>query len=414
MGHTSRTACWGVRAKRSALGSLCAVSVTLAAATSAGAGDFEFSGYVEPELQFFIENGSLPEQERTNASIAGEVTLEYFWDGGDQWLVFEPFGRLDWRDGERSHADIRELKYARVEGDWEFHVGIDKVFWGVTEAAHLVDVINQDDLIESIDAEEKLGQPMLRVSTVQPFGTIDAFLLPYFRERTFASLSGRPATDLPIDETQTFYENEHKRRHLDAAIRYSNTFDDWDVGVAYFQGTGRDPVLVPGVNANLEPVLIPFYVQSRQASVDVQATIGAWLYKFEGLWRRQLKEEVIQATGGIEYTFYSVFESPSDIGIVAEYIFDDRGANPANPFANDAFLGVRWAANDADSTTLLAGGIVDLDTQATSFSLEAERRFGDDYFVTLEGRFFVNVPTHDPLRSFSDDGFLQLRAARHF
>ena len=386
----------------------------MAVTAPAAAEDFGITGYVEPELQYFIENGSLPGQERENLSVAAEVKLEYFWDEGDQWVVFKPFGRLDWRDGNRTHVDIRELKYARVEGDWEFRVGLDKVFWGVTEAAHLVDIINQDDFIESIDGEEKLGQPMLMVSTTQPAGTFDFYLLPYFRERTFASADGRPAADIPIDEDQTFYESSDGRKHLDFALRYSNTFDEWDVGLAFFQGTARDPLLVPGLNANAEPVLIPFYPQIRQVSVDVQATLGAWLYKFEGFWRRELNEEYINATGGIEYTFYGVLNTPGDIGIVAEYIFDDRGANPANPFANDAFAGLRWTANDTASTSLLAGGIIDLDTQATSFAIEAEKRLGDDYLISLESRFFFNVPISDRLHSISDDDFLQLRVARYF
>ena len=163
-----------------------------------------------------------------------------------------------------------------------------------------------------------------------------------------------------------------------------------------------------------DPVLIPYYAQMRQASVDIQATQSGWLYKFEGFWREQLNKEWFQATGGIEYTFYGVFGTPGDIGIVAEYIFDGRGSKAPNPFNDDAFAGLRWTANDVASTTLLAGTIVDLDTQALAMSVEAERRLGDDYLVSLEGRFFGNVPVTDPLRSVSDDDLLRLRVARYF
>ncbi|MEQ9143420.1 MAG: hypothetical protein RLO08_03595 [Parvibaculaceae bacterium] len=380
----------------------------------ASAAEIEFTGYVEPELQVFASNGNVPGQKRINTSVATELTLETFWDNGDQFVVFKPFARWDLQDGNRTHADIRELKYAHIIDDWEIRVGFDKVFWGVTEVAHLVDIINQTDLVESLDGEEKLGQPMLAVSTVQPAGIFDVYLLPYFRERTFASMSGRPAFDIPVDETLTSYESEDRRKHLDFAVRYSNTFEDWDVGLAYFQGTGRDPILRPTLNAGGEPVLAPFYAQIRQTSIDVQATKGAWLYKFEGFWRRELKEEYIQATGGIEYTLYQIFDSPSDLGIVAEYIWDDRGANPQNPFANDAVGGVRWTQNDVNSTAILLAATVDMDTQALGFSLEAERRIGANYFITLEGRMFENIPTSDPLYSVSNDDFLQLRVARYF
>ena len=393
-----------------------ATGLALATALTAGAAraDVEVTGYVEPELQAFIESGNVPEQRRWNASVAAEVTFESFWDNSNQWVVVKPFARWDLRDGNRSHVDMREAKYARVIDNWEFRIGVDKVFWGVTEAVHLVDIVNQSDFVESIDGEEKLGQPMAMVSTVQDFGTFTGYLLPYFRERTFASRSGRPAFDLTVDETQTQYESAAKRQHLDFALRYANTFDIWDVGVSYFQGTNRDPLLLPGLDTGGNLVLIPFYAQAKRVSTDVQATSGGWLYKFEGFWQEQLNEQHLQATGGIEYTFYGIFETPSDLGVVAEYVWDDRGANQQNPFANDMFMALRWTPNDAASTAVLAGTTVDLDTQALGLSLEAERRFGDDYFVTLEGRFFANVPRRDPLFSYSDDSFVQLRIARYF
>ena len=393
-----------------------ATGLALAAALTAGAAraDVEVTGYVEPELQAFIESGNVPEQRRWNASVAAEVTFESFWDNSNQWVVVKPFARWDLRDGNRSHVDMREAKYARVIDNWEFRIGVDKVFWGVTEAVHLVDIVNQSDFVESIDGEEKLGQPMAMVSTVQDFGTFTGYLLPYFRERTFASRSGRPAFDLTVDETQTQYESAAKRQHLDFALRYANTFDIWDVGVSYFQGTNRDPLLLPGLDTGGNLVLIPFYAQAKRVSTDVQATSGGWLYKFEGFWQEQLNEQHLQATGGIEYTFYGIFETPSDLGVVAEYVWDDRGANQQNPLANDMFMALRWTPTDAASTAVLAGTTVDLDTQALGLSLEAERRFGDDYFVTLEGRFFANVPRRDPLFSYSDDSFVQLRIARYF
>ncbi|MEQ9519136.1 MAG: hypothetical protein RLN89_06820 [Parvibaculum sp.] len=397
--------------KAGSAATIAAMSCALAT-TPLNAAEIEFSGYVEPELQIFTARGNLPGQKRFNSSVATELTVETFFD--DSYIIFKPFARLDLQDGNRSHADIRQLKYVHIVDDWEFRVGFDKVFWGVTEVAHLVDIINQTDGVESIDGDEKLGQPMLAVSTVQDFGTFSAYLLPYFRERTFPSMSGRPAPDIPIDETLTSYESDDKRQHLDFALRYANTFEDWDVGLSYFQGTGRDPILRPAFNAPGNLVLAPFYAQIRQTSIDVQATKGAWLYKFEGFWRRELNEERVQATGGVEYTLYQIFETSSDLGIVAEYIWDDRGANPQNAFANDAVAGVRWTANDEASTAILLASTIDLDTQALGLSLEAERRFGDDYFMSVEARFFENVPTSDPLFSFSNDDFMQVRIARYF
>ncbi len=74
----------------------------------------------------------------------------------------------------------------------ETRVGVRRVFWGVTEFQHLVDIINQSDSVEDIDNEDKLGQPMINLSLVKDWGIVDFFVLPYFRERTFAGAEGRP------------------------------------------------------------------------------------------------------------------------------------------------------------------------------------------------------------------------------
>lgn len=393
---------------------LCA-GTGLAVPGAAYAQELELRGYIAPEIRIFTESASSPAQKDTTLSLAGEATAEYRWDDNDQSFVFTPFARIDQRDSERSHWDIREARYALYAGDWEFRIGADKVFWGVTEAVHLVDTINQTDLNEDpIKQEVKLGQPMIRVRTLQSFGTLDAFFLPYFRERTLPGEEGRPATDIPVDKNLTRYESGAEEWHPDFAFRYSNTLGDFDLGLAYFQGTARDPVLQPALNSGGSLVLAPFYPQMKQASIDLQATRGAWLYKFEGFGRHELGDDYAAMTGGLEYTFYGVFGSTGDLGIVAEYAYDTRGQNLRNAYQDDAFLALRWAANDIATTSLLGGVVVDTETGATGMRFRGERRIGDDYRLSLEAYFFGNVPRQDLVYSIADDDYLQLRIARYF
>src|SRR5690606_38466853 len=129
------------------------------------------------------------------------------WNGGADYFTFIPFARLDQHDAERTHVDIRELSWIHVSDNWESRVGIRKVFWGVTEGRHLVDIINQTDFVDQIDEEEKLGQPMINLSTVRDWGTLDLYLLPGFRERTFAGQEGRPQIPIPITADRALYES---------------------------------------------------------------------------------------------------------------------------------------------------------------------------------------------------------------
>lgn len=333
------------------------------------AAETELSGSIEIEARGFFEEASSPDQEDWDLSLALEATLEVVWDGGDQNFVFTPFARWDRFDDNRTHGDIREARWLGAFDNIEVRVGADKVFWGVTEVAHLIDIVNQTDLVESMDGEDKLGQPMVSLGMASDVGTFEFFYLPYFRERTFEDFEGRPRFDLPVDTDQTFWEDSDEEHHQDFALRWSHYFGDFDIGLSYFEGTGRQPLLSPGLDADFRPVLIPMYVQIAQTSIDVQATIGSWLYKFEGLTRDEFGDTYAQATGGIEYSFYGIFETAQDLGLVVEYVWDERGELAPNPLNNDGFVGLRWARNDEQSTSLLAGVLTDFDHQGWSFRL---------------------------------------------
>ena len=133
----------------------------------AAALDIEFDGHLELESRHFSEVGFTPTQEQDFVSIAGEVELGMYDRSGRHAVIVKPFGRYDEHDHERSHVDLREAKYRYVNGAYELTLGVDKEFWGVTEFLHLVDIINQTDNVESIDGEQKLGQPMVKFSSAQ-------------------------------------------------------------------------------------------------------------------------------------------------------------------------------------------------------------------------------------------------------
>ena len=77
---------------------------------------------------------------------------------------------------------LREFYWWRDFDSVEIYVGARQLFWGVTETVHLVDVINQNDLVEDIDGEDKLGQPMVSLLLDRDWGTLELFSLLGFRE----------------------------------------------------------------------------------------------------------------------------------------------------------------------------------------------------------------------------------------
>lgn len=373
----------------------------------------EWSGYVAAEYRGFTQSKLDAEQfDKSSLSLSFEPEFYHSWNGGDDSFTFVPFARWDEHDSQRSHVDIRELVWLHVAQDWELRVGIDKVFWGVTESQHLVDIINQTDLVENLDGEQKLGQAMLSLSLIKDWGVLDLYVLPGFRERTLPGKDGR-FRSIPEVDDHTVYESGAKDKHMDYALRWGQTFDDWDVGISHFYGTSREPRIIPTVTpAGLR--LVPYYDIINQTGLDVQATFDEWLWKVEVIHRSGQGETFNAFTGGFEYTFVGVMDTAADFGVIAEYLYDDRGTNAVTAFENDIFVGGRLAMNDAASSELLFGIISDVNNRTRFYNIEASRRFGDSWVLSLEGRFISAGSMGGPFSSIRKDDVIQLELARHF
>lgn len=383
----------------------------------------EFTGRIAVEGRGFPQSTIHDGQREQSLSLVAEPELYLEGENGNS-LTIQPFYRYDSADPRRTHFDVREayglFLWEALDSDWELRVGVDKVFWGVAESRHLVDVINQTDVVEHPDLEEKLGQPMAHLTWVNDWGIVELFALPYFRERTFPGRSGRLRTPLLVDTSNPQFESAAEEWHFDMAARYSHSIDIFDFGVAIFDGTNREPNLTLGLDRYGAPVLVPLYEQMRQYSVDAQMTTGPWLVKLEAYWRDGEKdaflveEDYAAVVTGFEYTFFGAFDSDTDIGLLGEWLFDERDKRANNPFENDLFAGVRVALNDAASTDFLFGVIQDLDTTTRNLALEANRRLSDNWSLSLEGLAFLNVTSDDPQFGVRKDSFVQAELSYNF
>ena len=374
----------------------------------------ELNGSMSIETRLFANSPLYPNQERNNSSIAFVPEYYHEWDDGSNF-IFIPFLRLDTADSERVHFDIRELNFLLLGDPWELRIGLGKVFWGVTEFVHLIDVINQTDLVEDIRGEDKLGQPMVHLSIPQDWGGFDFFVLPYFRERTFPGPEGRLRTGLVVDTENPRYESGAEENHVDLALRYSQIFDFGDIGIYYFKGTSREPLFIQTVNSLGQPVLLPSYQQMGQIGIDLQLISGNWLWKIEALHQDNENKNFFATTGGFEYTFVGLGASMIDLGFIAEFTYDDRDDEATTSFENDLLLGLRLAINDAAGTELLAGLSHDLDNRGNVLQIEASRRLTDTIKIFVEGwAFFDTEPDDYYLYSIRDDDFIRLQIFYYF
>jgi len=401
-------ASWGGRSLK---GSAAACLLLLAASSQAG----EWTGEIAIEGRVFPQEALEPGLQRANVSASAEPEFYHEWGDGKQTFEFEGFARYDQHDSRRTHVDLRQLLWSYDSDWWEVRAGVGRVFWGVTESNHLVDVINQTDFVENLDGEDKLGQPMINFALIQSWGTVDFFVLPGFRERTFFGPEGRPGLPIPIDLDNPFYESERGRGHVDWAVRWSHSVGLFDFGASHFKGTSRDPRFLLRPAAGGESILTPFYELIDQTGADVQLTQGAWLWKLELIHRRSDRDSFTAVTGGFEYTFSNIRDKGLDVGVLVEYSRDPRGVEMLTVFDDDIFSGVRLAFNDVQSTEILAGAAVDRNTGAMFVNVEGSRRFGSSFTLDIQMRAFVNAsPENVVVWALRKDSYLEARWAWHF
>ena len=374
----------------------------------------EFSGFLGADTRLFPNSALYSGQEDHSSSFVIQPEYYHEFKSGSSF-TFVPFYRLDSADKQRTHFDIREFSFLWLQNNFELRLGVRKVFWGTTEVLHLVDIINQTDLVENVDTEDKLGQPMLNISFSRNWGVWDLYWLPYFREKTFIGTGGRLRSSAIVETDLTQYESSAKKWHSDWAFRYSHSFGDWDIGLSQFIGTSRDPSLIDGKNSEGIIVKIPRYEQIRQTSLDLSFVAGQWLWKGESLYRSgQGNDDYFAWTGGFEYTLTRIWNSQMDLGLIGEWMFDTRGDSANTPFENDLAGGLRLTLNDAASTEALFSWTQDINSQARYLFVEARRRLGEDLLLTTEFRAFLNQPSEDFLFEQRADEIMNIELSYYF
>ena len=377
-------------------------------------GAWEVSGYIGIEDTVFYDQPLDSQQYMNYLSGVIEAELYHEWDNGNQIFAFVPYFRGTQYDSNSTYFDIRELTWVKAAENWELRLGIRKVFWGVTESVHLVNIINQRDMVENIDGEEKLGQPMINFAWIQDWGTIDLFLLPGFREMQFKGVEGRPRSQPAVDASQAKFDKNGFARQMAYAIRWSHSIGDWDIGLSNFYGTSRDPIFLVEQDAAGQVSIIPYYQNINQTGLDVQATIESWLLKLEMVVRVSETDTTFGTVAGVEYTFFNIGETGLDIGLLAEYLYDSRGYFAPTAFQDDFFTGIRFALNDVQDTQILAGVIVDSNTYAQFYNIEVSRRFFDSFTLEAEARLFNGASPGDPAYMFRNDSHFRFELSYHF
>jgi len=294
---------------------------------------------------------------------------------------------------------------------WEVSVGVKKIYWGVIESNHLVDIVNQADALEGFDPEQKLGQPMVHFSFAPKWGTLDFMIMPYFRQLRFPGPLGRLTPPFIINYSNISFESELEEFNPDMALRFSKTIGMMDIGISHFYGTSRLPLFSFDT---LYGSFSPYYELIHRSGLDLQYVTGSMLWKLEGIYRYNSRKTITAFAVGGEYTFSNIFQSGADLGIVAEYLYDDRGDELFNGMNDDFFIALRLGFNDKQSTDFLGGTIIDRKNKTLIYTASFNRRLGDSWKISFNMSGFENIKTDDFLYLLRNDSFIELSLAKYF
>lgn len=432
--------------------------------------EIDKSGYIEAEFRYYPSEALFENQDRFFYSLGIAPELEWASEDESHQVTFKPFGRFSSSEGNRTHADIREFYYLYAGTGWQIEAGINKVYWGVAESAHLVDVINQTDVVEAFNGEEKLGQPLIGLGLENAFGNFDFYILPYFRKRELTTYDEPYLISFPgkedatnVDEDKVSFESKNNESNIDLAARWGQSFNDLDIGLSVFHGIDREALLIPAnvdmdkvqqalsdgiVQSNAEALiygldtLALYYQNLTQVGLELQYLYDDLIFKFEGTSKYQTTGNYLSYVTGIEYTFSDVDAlMGADVGILVEYLWNNRKSiniteeslaltglpetlfngqqlimegTLLSPFENDVFIGTRFNLNNVDSTQFVAGIIHDLETHTQMSTFEGSTRIGDSVRISINAYFLTNVEKNSALYYSRRDDMIEFKTAWFF
>ena len=296
-------------------------------------------------------------------------------------LVMEP--RLSSGGSGAGRVDPAQVNIQASNAHYDLLVGTNIEFWGKVESFNPVDIINSYDYTRGLTRGQKLGAPMVKLSTPIGPGQLDIYALPQFVENIYPGSASRLRVGAAVHSDAVSYSGGANHGDMGRALRWSGYFGDVDLAVSHFSGIGRDGRFLPQSDGRLKAD----YSRITQNGIDVQYLRGD----------TALKAEVIRRTGqydrlgkmgsyeagiiGVEHNLYDLAGTGYDVVLLAEFASDSRKLDSHTGFQKDLIGGARLLFNDVDDSEALLLVTRDLDYNATTTRLSYSTRVTDNLVI---------------------------------
>ena len=179
------------------------------------------------------------------------------------------------------------------------------------------------------------------------------------------------------------------------------------MGLSHFQGVSREP-LMDAVAAGLRTI----YPVVDQTGVELQLLVGRGLLKADIV--RVRSREKPSFTGVTVGSEWPLTLGATDLTVLAEFTYDQRGMEAPTGLDRDLLVAARWSANNAAGTEAMASSMIDVRTGTQTVRATISRRLNATWRWTAESHVLV----HPQQREFSywlrRDSFVQVGIARFF
>ncbi|OEE81757.1 hypothetical protein A1OQ_20605 [Enterovibrio norvegicus FF-162] len=305
----------------------------------------------------------------------------------DTTLILEPALRARNHDNQSVFVDPFKSRFNTYVDQVEITAGYDIVFWGASEGAQILNILNQKDLGTDFSGDQSLGQSMVNISGYVGEGLATFYYLPYTPKRRFREYSERLSAGFDIDGENVQWRDSQHAYYPGFAARYAYSFNDMDIALLGFHGINREPAFVVEAGE-----FAPIYTVGTQIGMEVQRVMGNLLTKFEVLnvsdapTLRGDFDETTQYVIAGEYSVFSVFDSGADLKWVAEYSDNTLGEDLLSLYQHDVLLAVHTSLNDVDSTEISLSVLHDLDHGSNIIEITLTRRLTQN--IDLAATFF--------------------------
>ena len=325
------------------------------------------------------------------------------------------YGRLDQRDMSRTILVVEALWAEWDMGPLELRVGMDILNWSATEAFHPADIINARNIDSDAENYEKLGEPMVQLSTRIGRGTLTGIFMPFYSEPILPSSRSRlnfmpPGIEpTELETLRLDYRGQltDSRFGPQGALRFTQTIGDADLDlhVVHHMDRSQPEVLFDLATGSIHPV----FRAVTQVGGTYQHVLDAFVFKLEAGYRwfvepeggttiygpLQERNHLQVAVGGeygivtdsdVEHTF--ILEAQSVFGV------DEDIRRSLQLFQRDALLGYRITLGDVNSTEILVSMIVDIeDPEFVFLNANFRQRFLETWSISAGARMLFSPDT---------------------